>query len=234
MYRQSANTLAKKQCKRNTAFTLAEVLITLAIIGVVAALTIPSLLASTTKHQYVSGLKEAIRTLTEATERVKEANGGTLVGAFGTNYNYSMVDAYRPYLSILKQCPVGGCSNPSGLVWKTLYGDDNVWFDMFDGGDITLSNGMIFHFTLDDTTCSTYAWNYCGNAIVDVNGIKSPNQMGRDTFRILVNRNGVWPDGTEDSNYGYIHGASCNPADNNIYSGIGCGARIMLEGDMNY
>lgn len=215
-------------------FTLAEVLITLAIIGVVAALTVPTLITNIQKQQYVTGFKEALRTITEATERVKDTNGGSLVNAFGTNYGWSMVDAYRPYLSILKQCPVGGCPKPSGLVWKTLYGDNNIWFDMYDESSIFLPNGMILRFTLDDTTCSTYTWNYCGNVIVDVNGTKPPNQMGRDTFRILINRDGVWPDGTEDSNYGYIHGASCNPADNNMYSGIGCGARIMLEGDMNY
>ena len=42
---------------RKAAFTLAEVLITLGIIGVVAALTLPSLVANYKKSQYVNGLK---------------------------------------------------------------------------------------------------------------------------------------------------------------------------------
>src|SRR5574344_1534418 len=44
--------------KRNFAFTLAEVLIVLGIIGIVAALTIPTLMMNAQKHEYVTGLKK--------------------------------------------------------------------------------------------------------------------------------------------------------------------------------
>ena len=44
---------------KQTAFTLAEVLITLGIIGVVAAMTLPSLIANHQKQVYVTGLKKA-------------------------------------------------------------------------------------------------------------------------------------------------------------------------------
>lgn len=47
-------------------FTLAEVLITLGIIGVVAAMTIPNLIANTRSAQYRSGFKKAISTLSQA------------------------------------------------------------------------------------------------------------------------------------------------------------------------
>lgn len=46
------------QLKR-TAFTLAEVLITLAIIGIIAVLTIPNLLQSYRKHERIVQIKEA-------------------------------------------------------------------------------------------------------------------------------------------------------------------------------
>jgi len=48
------------------AFTLAEVLITLGIIGVVAALTIPTLMANYQKVQEIAGLKKAYAEITEA------------------------------------------------------------------------------------------------------------------------------------------------------------------------
>lgn len=48
------------------AFTLAEVLITLGIIGVVAAMTIPTLIANTRGAQYRSRLKKAISTISQA------------------------------------------------------------------------------------------------------------------------------------------------------------------------
>jgi len=48
------------------AFTLAEVLITLAIIGVVAALTIPSVILNTNQTEYKSSLKKAVSVLNQA------------------------------------------------------------------------------------------------------------------------------------------------------------------------
>ncbi len=56
-------------------FTLAEVLITLGIIGVVAAMTIPTLIANTHKRQYTTALKKAISTLSNAA-RMSEAQFG--------------------------------------------------------------------------------------------------------------------------------------------------------------
>ena len=49
--------------KKTKAFTLAEVLITLTIIGVIAALTISNLMQSYRKHQIETGLKSAYSVL---------------------------------------------------------------------------------------------------------------------------------------------------------------------------
>lgn len=51
--------------KNEKGFTLAEVLITLAIIGVVAALTIPTLMANYQKTQYVAQLKQVYSQLSQ-------------------------------------------------------------------------------------------------------------------------------------------------------------------------
>lgn len=60
--------------KENNAFTLAEVLITLGIIGLVAAMTIPSLIANTQKDEAVSKLK-AYSTISQAILLAKADNG---------------------------------------------------------------------------------------------------------------------------------------------------------------
>ena len=52
--------------KKMGAFTLAEVLITLGIIGVVAAMTIPNLIANTRSQQYRSKYKKVVSTLSQA------------------------------------------------------------------------------------------------------------------------------------------------------------------------
>lgn len=53
---------------KKNGFTLAEVLITLAIIGVVATLTLPALMTNTQEQQAKTGLKKGINTLTEASQ----------------------------------------------------------------------------------------------------------------------------------------------------------------------
>lgn len=59
----------------NKGFTLAEVLITLGIIGIVAAMTIPTLIANTKSQQYRSRLKKTISTLSQAA-RMSQAQYG--------------------------------------------------------------------------------------------------------------------------------------------------------------
>ena len=56
--------------KRRTAFTLAEVLITLTIIGVIAALTIPNLMQKWHDHADVQKVKEAYSILNNAIKQV--------------------------------------------------------------------------------------------------------------------------------------------------------------------
>ncbi|MCM1339976.1 MAG: prepilin-type N-terminal cleavage/methylation domain-containing protein [Muribaculaceae bacterium] len=57
------------------AFTLAEILITLGIIGIVAAMTIPNLIANTRAQQYRSKFKKTISTLSQAA-RMSQAQYG--------------------------------------------------------------------------------------------------------------------------------------------------------------
>ena len=52
--------------KKKHGFTLAEVLITLMIIGIVAALTIPSVISNYQQQQFKTGLKKAVSVLNEA------------------------------------------------------------------------------------------------------------------------------------------------------------------------
>src|SRR5574344_2658933 len=59
-----------EKSKKSLAFTLAEVLIVLGIIGIVAALTIPTLMANVQKQQYVTALKKFYSTQTEGYARM--------------------------------------------------------------------------------------------------------------------------------------------------------------------
>lgn len=91
------------------AFTLAEVLITLGIIGIVAAMTIPTLLTNIREKQTVSKLKQTYSMLSQAFKLVED-NGGVL-GDLAENDNISskdraakFMDLLRPHLKILVDC----------------------------------------------------------------------------------------------------------------------------------
>lgn len=60
---------------KKNGFTLAEVLITLAIIGVVASLTLPALMTNTAEQQAVTAYRKAINTLNEAGQMSAAVDG---------------------------------------------------------------------------------------------------------------------------------------------------------------
>jgi len=64
------------------AFSLAEVLITLAIIGVVAAMSIPALINTFQNMDFVAGLKKNNAVLSQVTSQIISENGGDPRGAF--------------------------------------------------------------------------------------------------------------------------------------------------------
>ena len=72
----------QKKVYNSNAFTLAEVLITLAIMGTVMALTIPTLFQSTNQASFIDGLKKTYGILDTATNQIMSNNAGTLIGAF--------------------------------------------------------------------------------------------------------------------------------------------------------
>lgn len=94
----------------NKGFTLAEVLITLGIIGVVAALTMPSLITNYQKKQIVIQLKKAYSTFSQALVLSQYENGNSSewdVTEAGSSYeeNLAYFEKYwKPYLKVLKVC----------------------------------------------------------------------------------------------------------------------------------
>ena len=95
--------------KRLAAFTLAEVLITLGIIGVVAALTLPSLIENHKKQVIVSRLNKVYSTLGNAFITAKEHEGEVdswnLVDyTQSTEYENNVLYYILPYMKTLKIC----------------------------------------------------------------------------------------------------------------------------------
>jgi len=242
----------KTKSKTNQGFTLAEVLVTLAIIGVVAALTIPSLIQKTQKQQYVTQLKKTYAVLSQAIQIYESQNDceGNLsfcpafAGHGGAPDDAFALNSFAPYLNIIKNCGAAAGCVYAGM--KTLHGDIYVATADFDnyyngnqlGKGILADGSIIIIDDLNDNAdpvCSRdYGDNALDNAVcatirIDVNGKKLPNQVGRDVFTFWVTKTGIYPMGINNDN----RNCANNAGQDESYS-QGCTAKVLREGAMNY
>ncbi len=162
------------------AFTLAEVLITLGIIGVVAAMTIPNLISSYQKRQTVVRLKKAYSVVQQAIRLSQDDNGGveswdtTLKGsAFFNMYLANYVKVMNEYTS----------AELKTLAPRTLLNGAT-----YTG--TTYNSNTASHFTLLDGSMVSMNLNSAGESglwvAIDINGLAKPNRVGRDTFLFFV------------------------------------------------
>ena len=115
-----------KYHKRIFGFTLAEVLITLGIVGVVAALTIPSLISKYNEYVTIIALKKTYAELTEAIKRSELVNGDFRDWDYSYDWRKGGDFAKRyifPYLSQnYTQCTRYNCFAGQGC-WKNVSGN---------------------------------------------------------------------------------------------------------------
>lgn len=223
---------------KKQAFTLAEILITLGIIGMVAAMTIPSLMNRINNADLTSRFNKAISVFSSAVELLKAENGGSLTNVY-SNQNIAL-DAFCTKLKCTMVChstdDVKQCYHSSN--WYMLDGR-NGWVDysLYNVSAI-LSDGMIFSMGWAPT-CNLsdgVSINICTVLSMDTNGLRGPNKMGRDIFEIYVTPDKLIPDGSAGTSFYYSSNPTyCDPTVKTApYNGAACGGKIMAEGTMNY
>ena len=185
----------RKSTKIN-AFTLAEVLITLGVIGVVAAVTMPMLINKYRERQFISGLQKSISTMENAYKLAYYENGesddfGYKVaeyvplppeqgdGVYNKNGSYDsdkFFQALSQYLNIAKDCGMNG--EKDGCFPETIYSpfSENTW------NLVTMQGYSRRFFILNDGTSIGVTGG--GNTYIDVNGLKGPNTLGIDVFQV--------------------------------------------------
>ena len=161
-------------------FTLAEVLITLVIIGVIAAMTVPTLMNNTNAQEFRSALKKAISGVNQALTL-----NYALEGLAANDYTAAkdlVQDVFKKRMSVIdgeESFTVTNCAGASG---------DTVW---------TTADGIIFcvdssytSAASDDqgTACDSYNTKPCTNGTaanlwIDVNGLKKPNRVTTSSKR---------------------------------------------------
>lgn len=177
-------------------FTLAETLITMAIIGVIMALSIPAVIQSTNDTKPL--FKKAYNTVEEV---VNELVNDTALYPSGEFSNNTFCNYFFSKLNTIGYA-AGNCTNTfASAVDITSPFDD-------DEPNATTSNSMLWYGVQSDFTTAncdtattgidvtgTPAANTCVRVQVDVNGINkgahtTAAQANRDVFTIYVTRTG--------------------------------------------
>ena len=237
-------------------FTLAEVLITLGIIGVVAALIMPGLIANYQKKTWVTQLQKSVSvwdngiklamaeddvTEIEETKLFQSVGYGTAWGedtsAFQKEFSkYFNVVKYVPNYDIFNNnYSQLGFNFTGGMAFADFYSQ----FEYYHQGLAAyLNDGTKLVLNLRSQCYGPY----CGSVVIDVNGDKAPNKLGRDSFVFAVWKSGnlyafgsqpidefnsempYWKNGY--SNFCGTEGSK----DMTGQSGVGCAARIIDNG----
>lgn len=168
-------------------FTLAEVLITLVIIGVIAAMTIPTLMNSTNQQEFRVGLKKAISAVNQAVS-LNYALEGKSIGDTDLDSSANVVtNLFQKRMSVISTATSDVAFATSSDVTPST---NNVFYTA-DGMRyaINVSGSATF-----DTDANEY---YYGYLLIDVNGDKGPNSLTtdakapRDTYIATVYGNRV-------------------------------------------
>ena len=237
---EGATHVAHCDKSRRVAFTLAEVLITLGIIGVVAALTLPTVIKNYQKQVTITRLQKAYSILGQVAQKSIVDKGaidfvdgepldeGKVREFFNTYWlqNFKGVYVY-PENKIPK---LNGNTPVYRYISGILNVDDTTIYTSFPNGRIffSTSDGMSFFVLImkwgisfndkGEFVSKKPLYNSQQSVIVDINGVAPPNTNGKDVFYYYVDfSNGkVSPGG----------GNTCSKT----ASGMSCAKKIMQDG----
>lgn len=213
------------------AFTLAEVLITLAIIGVVAAMTIPALINNVNDNELKVAWKKAFSELSQATATIVQENGGSLKNICqASNNDDCLNDLYRAHFKVEKTCKQGqmdgNCWHSQGS-WTYLNGDPDEVSNWQEVAGFISASGFLYRFEAAGfPDCNEASWvnniPKCAFIGVDINGFKRPNMVGKDIYFAILTDKKLLPVGSQDDT---IHKDDCNKS----LAGLSCSAKYLYE-----
>lgn len=221
------------------AFTLAEVLITLGIIGTVAAMTLPSLITRNQNKALEAGLKKNYSIIQQAFEMYQAEHGETLkpedIGIKkDANNLYNLI---KPYFAIIHDCgttytkcmPNQGDNSYADRISSiyTTYNNKTLRLTLLDDGQFVLKDGSLI--LLENSSDATDRTRLVS---VDVNGInKNPNRWGHDLFTFQLMDDGrILPMGAPNTTY-IDKNTYCSQTSTDPYNGIGCTYYALTDKD---
>lgn len=196
-------------------FTLAEVLVTMGIIGVVAAMTVPTLMQNYQRDSFVTQLHKVYSEVLQAFARDMSDSHAVRIREAGISRN-GAAWFLRTYFKTVKTCDGSNLSDCFADSYQNLNGTNIRLRDSMSSGSVAvLASGAVIYLQSN------------GYVIFDVNGKQGPNILGRDLFSFEIANDGT----LETSNLDYYveHFATSCQSATVTYDG-GCFAKILNDG----
>ena len=241
------------------AFTLAEILITLGIVGIVSALTIPTLIQNYKKQVLVNQLKKTISEISQGLQlmmaedevtSLTQINGAVSYCSSQNRFetDWHCIPLGKRFLSSFKGSRyVTNIQDIPNYKWKYL-NEEKYEVPGVVSAHILADGAMILwgehwlgevQMTEEGHPLNREDIRYVMLMTIDVNGFKGPNQWGRDLFYFMASPEGnLIPAGSEDFRnrrgnvylWNWSTLGSCDPKNNKNSNGTGCAARIIEKG----
>lgn len=162
--------------QRYTAFSLAEILVALGIIGVVAAITIPTVISNIQDMQYKAAYKKTFSVLFQSILYARQNDLFTIAA-----YNDDSQVKIKNFLVLMDQFNVTKkCTNND---------NDKCWNS--DGEKFFTDFPRASSYAFVDNSGTAWSMFHSGVdwVLVDTNGFKKPNQWGKDRFALYIQEN---------------------------------------------
>lgn len=233
-----------KLVKPKFAFTLAEVLITLGIIGIISAITIPSVIQNKYDKETVSRLKKVYSSLSQAylfifseygeptnwgIVRANEGTGNTPT-VEGAKSSANLANMFAKNMQTTKNCGVDtGCFSSLSSV-----------YNRGDVGKIILNDGTTLGFAGLSNDCTKnrgdtkHLSSICAWIIVDINGSRRPNMYGVDIFEFALTKYGILPYGTPEDTVFSFENSCKNFKSDDKDANHGCTAWVLVNENLDY
>lgn len=224
-------------------FTLAEVLITLGIIGIVAAMTLPTVINNSRNKQLEAGLRRSYSIISQALDMYQAETGERI-----TQDTISVKKLLIKYIQTARDCGQGSESSEAALEkvcipnyvntgsteknstkYKTFNGKTNIILGYFDDGQFVMNDGSL-------VLLENRIFNNKENVLyisVDVNGYnKNPNRLGQDLFMFQIDKKGkLLPMGVEGTKYYSTTDEYCSASSTSNINGAGCTYNALTDKD---
>ena len=216
-------------------FTLAEVLITLGIIGVVAAITIPNLMTEIKAKKLKTQFTKSYSVVQQAIRLMEADDVSTDFSTYQQGTRHRTLAKYMTNVTICNDTTgisiitPAGCHNYTigdidGDKYKYLTGEGRVSDGRFNDGQLLLPDGALIFF---DDCPKAEGWQGC-MIMIDINGLAKPNRLGYDFFAFEAQEGKLYPMGGLTTSYRFHDDCDLNGQNQNGWT---CTQKAVSDND---